>query len=91
MVSIESPGMVLKIEVWRVFFKMKAIEISFEFMKTMYFMEHSHMTSDVFRGIFDLPSYPNQILALLHKLELVSTNSNINLFSKIRCKMTLPI
>ena len=35
-------------------------------------LEYSHMTSDVFLGIFDLPTYPNQILYY------------IILFSKIR-------
>ena len=69
--------MVLKIEVWRVFFKMKAIEISFEFMKTT--LGSIHIWRQIFlEGIFDLPTYPNQILYY------------INLFSKIRCKITYP-
>ena len=39
-------------------------------------MEHSYMTSDVFWGIFDLPTYPHQILYY------------ISLFSKIRLDLT---
>ena len=38
--------------------------------------EHSHMTSDIFFGVFDLPTLLNQILYY------------ISLFSEIRCSLT---